>query len=200
MALNKLKRYDESLKRANQALSLNANNQIALNEKQKAVEILNYEQSSELNQQGLDLFNKGYYEKANGLFAEAYQIVPSSYRNDCSAYLSNQAAALIMLACYEEASIKAKQALNLNPQNEHAGKKFKEIETKTSLFTLIRLRGVFSWPQYTISYYAFFEKCARRNFWEGVNYIICKRLVYMYLAALCIFHNKYNGAPRSITN
>ena len=120
MALNKLERFDDALKRASDALSLDKDNRMATNEKREAENNLKYERAKVLNQQGIDLFEKGEYEKANALFAAAYENAPPDYTRTRSKHRSNQAYALNKLKRFSEALIKANEALKLNIENKRA--------------------------------------------------------------------------------
>ena len=116
-------------------LALNAHNQMALNKKLEAEE--NLKRAKELNQQGIDLFVKGDYKKANEVFESAYEAAPFSNTHVRSIYRSNQAHALSKLSRYEEASIKAKQALRLEPKNDHARMMMSQIERNSTLDAVI---------------------------------------------------------------
>ena len=119
-ALNKLGRLDEAYTKANVALALNARNQMAISQKREAENGLKYKRSKDFNLQGVELFDKGDYEKANELFATAHDIAPLDYTKSRSTYRSNQASALNKLRRYREALIIANEALKLNNENKRA--------------------------------------------------------------------------------
>ena len=120
VALNKLGRLDEAHTKADEALALNARNQMAISQKVEARDSLKYKRSQELNQQAIDLSVTGDYEKANELFESAYKTAPISYIQVRSNYRLNQAFVLNMLTRYREALIKANESLRLNFNNKGA--------------------------------------------------------------------------------
>ena len=76
--------------------------------------------AQEYNQKGIELCNRNDFERAADQYALAYSSAPITDSKMRSFYLSNQAFALCMLQRFDQALVKARTALVLNPDNTAA--------------------------------------------------------------------------------
>ena len=80
--------------------------------------------AAELNKKGTEHFMANEYAKAVEYYERARQVLPERDAQSAASYLSNEACALNMLAKYREALERARQALQLNPNNKNAKDQF----------------------------------------------------------------------------
>ena len=141
-ALNALERFDEALPLADQALSLNPHSAHARQQRQAAQCGRVRKEASSWNDRGLAAYSVENYTRALECFEMASRVSSSAAAargvdsveaaavsvTSRSTFLSNQAHALISLERLDEAVERAKQALTLNPTNEHAKEQLRDAE------------------------------------------------------------------------